>query len=891
MKQRIIPVFPFVFLFLWFLFITGCSFLSGQSESEVSTITKREASANLTRVHAELRSSMVEQVDYQLWLELDENGKTFKGRVVIDLLMQSASAPLTVDFTGGRVNKTILNEQVVNLDYNGFFIRVPWQLLKKGHNTLEVAFEQNYSSDGNGLFRFRDPEDQRSYLYTHFEPYGANRVFPVLDQPDLKASFKLSVKAPLTWQVVSAKRERKIVRDGGYRWWYFPATERISPYVFPVHAGHYHIWEDRSFRIPLRLMARESQKEKVHPQEWFRLTRAGFDYYEDYFDIPYPYGKYDQLIVPDLNIGGMENIAAITYDENMMSETLSEDPVHPHRLYVSHVLLHEMAHMWFGNLVTMKWWDGLWLKESFADLMSFMAMEYGASQPGWLAFNTSAKKSAYYRDRQPSTHAVAHPVPSIEDAYANFDSIAYGKGAASLQQLRQQLEPDVFRQGIREYLQQQADNSTVLPDFISALESPSGRSLDKWQEEWLETAGVNEIQARFSCKKGYLNKLELLQTPAKTGDTRLLREQKITIALLTLKDNHLNISRELTATFSGKRTPVPITGRHPCPAMVYPNSNDQAYVVVRLDDNARIAALTYPARSALLGSMMIKSLREDLLESSVSLMQYADLLINLAEQERNSLIRYHLQKELDSIFYLASLVTPSSQSTRQKLVELKAQIEALAWQKTDLTTDEESQYWFDLWISTAHTRESLQRIANILDGQKAFSNFSLQQYQRWNMIQKLSEFGYPDADKRVEQELVNDKSAQGKHNALTARVLKPGLQNKQLWLETLLISSGNQTVTELYAISDGLFPVSQLQLSRQLASDIISYVPDVAKQPYAIQNQLARLFANECSGKGLQRLRQARDVYRDASNVIINGLKDSLQQTERCIAITSGLAR
>ena len=695
MKQPVRLASSFVILFLWQLLVTGCSFIADQFEPEVSTVANREPSANLTQNHAELRREIIEQVNYQLWLELDEKHETFKGRVVIDLKVSSVNTPLTVDFTGGSVNKTILNEQNVSLDYNGFFITVPQSLLQKGNNTLEVEFEQSYSSDGNGLFRFSDPQDQRMYLYSNFEPYGANRVFPVLDQPDLKASFKLSVKVPETWQVVSTKRERKVVRDGKYRWWYFPASEQISPYIFSIHAGQYHIWEDSDFRIPLRLMVRESQKNKIHPEEWFRLTRAGFDYFEDYFDIPYAYSKYDQLIVPDFNVGGMENAAAVTYSENLLTETLSNDPVHPHRLYVSHILLHEMSHMWFGNLVTMKWWNGLWLKESFADLMSFMAMEYGVSQPGWLAFNSGAKAWAYSQDQQPSTHAIAHAVPSIKEAYANFDGITYGKGAATLQQLRQQLEPDVFRQGIREYLRRHADSSTELTDFITALESPSGRSLDDWQEEWLETAGVNEIQTRFSCKKGYLHKLELLQMPAKTGDTRQLREQKITIVLLSLKDDRLNISRELTTRFHGKRTKVAITGRHPCPAMVYPNSNDQAYVVVRLDEDARKMALSYPANSTLLRNLILQSLKEDLREGTVSLQQYADLVIRLAEQEDSSMIRHNLQRKLFNLYYLASLARPSSQQIEQSLIDLKARIEDLSWQKTDLTTDEESQYWFD----------------------------------------------------------------------------------------------------------------------------------------------------------------------------------------------------
>ena len=891
MKQRITLAFSFITLFFLQLFISGCSFISDQFEPEISTISSREVSANLTKAHAELRREMIDQVDYQLWLELGEKGKIFKGRVVIDLLVQSANAPLTIDFTGGSVNKAILNEQNVNLDHNGFFITVPQELLKKGQNTLEIEFEQNYSSDGNGLFRFRDPEDQRTYLYSNFEPYRANKMFPVLDQPDLKASFKLSVKAPESWQVVSTKRERKVVRDGRYRWWYFPASESISPYIFSVHAGHYHIWEDKHFRIPLRLMVRESQKNKVHPEEWFRLTRAGFDYFEDYFDSPYAYSKYDQLIVPDFNIGGMENAAAVTYNENTLTEVLSHDPANPHRLYVSQLLFHEMSHMWFGNLVTMRWWNGLWLNESFADLMSFMAMEYGAFQPGWLSFNSGAKRRAYYQDQQPGTHPIARPVPSIKEAYANFDSITYGKGAAALQQLRQQLEPDVFRQGIREYLKQHADNSTVRADFITALESPSGRSLDEWQEQWLETAGVNEIQTRFSCKKGVLHKLELLQMPAKTGDTRQLREQKITIALLTLKDGRLNISRELTTSFHGKRTSIAVTGRHPCPVMAYPNSNDQAYAVVRLDEDAREVALTYPANSTLLRNLILQSLKEDLREGLVSLQQYADLLIRLTEQEKSSLTRYRLLQKLFNVFYLVNLVRPSSAQTEQSLIDLKARIENLAWQKTDLTTDEESQFWFDLWVNVTHTRASLQRVADILDSKKTFKNFPIQQYQRWSMIQKLSEFDYPGADQRIEQELTNDKSADGQHYALTARVLKPTVQSKQYWLKVLLISSKNRTATGLYAISSGLFPVSQMQLSRQLAEEIISYIPDVTAQPHAIQEQLAGLFANECSNKGVQRLKQTQETFSNAENVILQGIKNSLQQTERCIAMTSGLGK
>ncbi len=288
-------------------------------------------------------------------------------------------------------------------------------------------------------------------------------LFPCFDQPDLKAVYSLKADAPADWRVISTAGEEKTEVSGARKTWTFAKTQKLSTYVFSVHAGPYHVWTSSAGAIPLRLFARESLAKYVPAGEWLELTRQGLDFYGAYFDLPYPFKKYDQILVPDFNEGAMENVGAVTFGERYVSrstQTLEE------REETADTILHEMAHMWFGDLVTMKWWNGLWLNESFATYMSALAQSRATRYTrSWQSFFAAEKQWAYETDQRATTHPIEGDVADTGHAFADFDGITYGKGASVLKQLAYLLGEEKFRDGVRLYLKEHAYGNAEEKDF------------------------------------------------------------------------------------------------------------------------------------------------------------------------------------------------------------------------------------------------------------------------------------------------------------------------------------------------------------------------------------------------------------------------------------------
>ena len=374
--------------------LLGCTDSPDAPDAE-PLATARAAAPMLTEEHARERSARVGGVAYDLVFELDGEADEFSGLVSIDFELKDAGRDLTVDFAGGTVEGVAVNGESVDSAYNGYFLTLPTRALAARPNTVEIKFSHPYRSDGDGLYRFRDPLDGRDYLYTNFEPYDANRLFPCFDQPDLKATYAARVTVPAAWQVISVTRESNVEDQGERKVWTFPPSARISTYIYALHAGEYQHWASTAGDIPLRLFARTLMAERVHPEHWFVPIQQGFAFFENYFENPYPFGKYDQVIVPHFNSGAMENLGAVTFSERYLH---SGKVTRPARRSLASVILHEMAHMWFGNLVTMNWWNGLWLNEAFATFLANLALREGTEF-------TEVPLDAYRRTFRPSSTA------------------------------------------------------------------------------------------------------------------------------------------------------------------------------------------------------------------------------------------------------------------------------------------------------------------------------------------------------------------------------------------------------------------------------------------------------------------------------------------------------
>jgi aminopeptidase N len=465
------------------------------------------APPNLTRDEAQRRAALLDVQSYDIELDLT-NGhgqpgeNTFSSVVTVSFRNSEPGADLWIDLIADSVTAAELNGRA--LDVSGYReddgLALP-SLAEQ--NTLTVHANCRYMNTGEGLHRFVDPVDKGVYLYTQFETADAKRMFACFDQPDLKATYHLTVLAPQSWRVISngATGSTESIADDAVRH-VFDTTERMSTYLVALVAGPYAEWRDE-YRdehavVPLGLYCRASLAEHMDADRLFTETKQGFAFYHRSFGVPYPFGKYDQCFVPEFNAGAMENAGCVTFLEDYVFRSRVTRYSYERRC---ETVLHELAHMWFGDLVTMRWWDDLWLNESFATFASVLcqaeATEY---EHAWTSFANIEKSWAYRQDQLPSTHPVAADIPDLQAVEVNFDGITYAKGASVLKQLVAYVGQDHFLAGLRVYFAKHAWGNATLADLLSALEEASGRDLSWWSAQWLETTGLwSACRAASSC--------------------------------------------------------------------------------------------------------------------------------------------------------------------------------------------------------------------------------------------------------------------------------------------------------------------------------------------------------------------------------------------------------
>jgi aminopeptidase N len=842
----------------------------------------REPGSFLTREEATHRKRAISEPAYRLSVDLTGGPDDFAGEVDMTFNYSGEQSPLTVDFRDGKVESVLLNGEPLAVDYNGYFITLPAGSMNPGPQRLQIHYTHPYSQDGAGLYRYEDPEDGRIYLYTDFEPYDANRLFPHFDQPDLKAQYSLSVRAPAGWQVISAMAESSVAREGDTDIWTFPATPPLSSYVFSLHAGEYAVFEDQAFRYPLRLFVRQSMREYADPEFWFEVTRQGFDYFDGYFALPYPFGKYDQLLVPDYLSGAMENVAAVTFNESRLNRG---EVTRQERMSLAKVIMHEMAHMWFGDITTMAWWNGLWLNESFATVMAQLATAEGTEfEEAWHDFFTTTKQWAYWEDQLVTTHPIELPVADTDEAFTNFDGITYGKGASVLKQLIFLLGPDVFRQGVRDYLAANAWANTELEDFIDALAGAADRDLSDWTENWLYTAGLNGIQADFSCQAGRIHSMSLEQSAPEDHPT--LREQRTRVALYRLEDDALVLERAIPVLFSGARTSVKTAKGAPCPDYVTPNYEDHAFIKVTLDDRSlatiseHIGALANPLQR----SMAWYDLFSMVQDARLDLTAYLDILeANLADESDLSAAADLLWNLRRSFGYLHQVPAGA-----ELLPGVAERFERLLWEQVQNSRDDARQLWLAAYIDTAGNETAWRRLEGLLDGRVRLDGFELDQDQRWRIVLKLSEHRRPGHEELARIEVDRDRSSIGKSNRLKAEVLAARGEEKYRWMQAAIENDENFTLQRSRDIVGSLFPSSsQRQLAEPFAVEMIAQLPAIdAEHTVTFHDRVtSMLLPRLCTLENVERLKAAAERYSDLSPAIVRAIRVAAQQDERCVNI------
>jgi aminopeptidase N len=538
---------------------------------------------NLTREEARDRARLLDVESYEVDLDLTGGEGTFRSVTTVAFGCASPGASSFIDLTAPDVSEITLNGRAVSRDaFDGDRITLDGLAAA---NELRVVAECAYSRSGEGLHRFTDPADKSVYLYSDLETFDAHRIYACFDQPDLKATYQVSATVPADWQVISNMAPGTIARAPatGTAFWQFPPTPVLATYITAITAGPYHVVRAEHDGIPLGIFCRQSLASYLDPDEIFEVTRQGFDFFHRTFGVRYPFGKYDQLFVPEFKAGAMENAGCVTFVEAYIFRSRVTDSAREAR---AETILHEMAHMWFGDLVTMRWWDDLWLNESFATWAGTVAQaEATRWTHSWTTFAQAWKAWAYRQDQLPSTHPIAADIADIEAVEVNFDGITYAKGAAVLKQLVAYVGRDNFLAAVRSYFDQHAWGNATLQDLLAALELASGRDLSSWSKAWLETAGVNTLRPEFELNAdGAFTAFAVRQEA--TASHPVLRPHRIAIGLYDRAAAGLTRRRQVEIDLAGERTDVAALVGELMPDLVLVNDDDLSFAKIRLDERS-----------------------------------------------------------------------------------------------------------------------------------------------------------------------------------------------------------------------------------------------------------------------------------------------------------------
>jgi aminopeptidase N len=732
---------------------------------------------NLTRDQAKQRADLLTVESYDIELDLtDGNGgpgeKTFESTTAIRFTSARPGQRTWVDIVAAGIRSATLNG--TELDVSGYReddgIELP-DLAEK--NELVVRADCRYMNTGEGLHRFVDPVDDGVYLYSQFETADAKRMFACFDQPDLKATYRLTVTAARGWKLISnAPAESTEDTPGGAVRTVFKESERISTYLVALIAGPYAEWtdtySDEHKTIPLGIYCRASLAEFMDADRLFTETKQGFGFYHDKFATPYPFSKYDQIFVPEFNAGAMENAGAVTFLEDYVFRSRVTRYSYERR---AETLLHEMAHMWFGDLVTMRWWDDLWLNESFATFASVLAQaEATEYKDAWTSFANIEKSWAYRQDQLPSTHPIAADIVDLQAVEVNFDGITYAKGASVLKQLVAYVGQEQFLQGLRIYFGKHAWGNATLADLLGALEEASGRDLSWWSAQWLETTGLNSLSPRYEVDgSGNYSSFAVLQSAAKPGAGELRTHR---IAVGVYDDNgegKLVRQRRVELDVSGELTEVPELVGTPAGKLVLVNDDDLTYCTMRLDPTSlttlidRIADIPDPLPRTLCWSAAWEMTREAELKAR----DFVTLVSGgiQAETEVGVVQRVLLQAQTA----LNSYAEPNWARQHgwpaftERLLELA--------RSADPGSDHQLGFVNSL-AGSVLDEDTVAVVAGWLDGSAPLEGLTVDTDLRWRLLHALVAHGKA-GDDEIDAELARDNTAAGRRHAERARALRP----------------------------------------------------------------------------------------------------------------------
>ena len=736
--------------------------------------------AEITASQTRERARLLHVDDYDITLDLTRGAEVFGSTSVIRFGCRQPGASTYADLVARTVQEITLNGVAIDPAEAYADGRIALTGLAQ-RNELWVVAECAYASTGAGLARSVDSSDGKVYLYTSFEPAEARGVYANFEQPDLKAPFTFHLIAPAHWTVLSnqpaPQPEPAGEQDGtgeGIGVWHFPATPPISTYLTAVAAGEYHLVTDSHTTpggqvIPLGLACRASLAEHLEPGDMFAITKLGLDFYERLFGTGYPFEKYDQVMVPEYP-GAVENVGCVVIGEQFLFRSKVTDAMYELRAMV---ILHEMAHMWFGDLVTMRWWNDLWLNESFAEFCAFLATaEATRFTDAWTTFCNGRKAFGYLQDKLPSTHPVATNVETLTEATANFDGISYAKGASVLKQLAAYVGRRSFFAGINGYLTEYGWANATLADLLQALTASSGRDLTDWSRAWLETAGPNTLRSEFEVDtSGAFTSFAVLQEAPQQHPT--LRPHHIAIGLYRLADGALRRTKRVELDVTGPRTAVPELVGVAQPDLILLNDDDLDYALIRFDPRSlttvteSIGAFTDSLPRALCWSAAIDMVRE----AEMPLPAFIRMLAGGMGHEPSVSVLDDLRRVTERL--LVTMADPAwVPEGRRQLATA-----AMPLLRSAKPGSDHQLVWAQLLTRTAVTPDQLDLLAGLLDGSAEVPGLAVDTELRWALLGRLAATGRA-GDPEIDAELERDATDDGRRHAAASRAAVPDAAHK-----------------------------------------------------------------------------------------------------------------
>jgi aminopeptidase N len=741
---------------------------------------------NITRAEAQERSRLIESRAYDVVLDLTQGDTTFATTTTVAFGCRAPGSSTWIDLIAPSVTSVVLNGVALDVAecFEGARITLPALL---ADNTLVVEAHGAYMNTGEGLHRFVDPVDNEVYLYTQFESADARRMYACFEQPDLKATFALTVTAPDHWKVVSNSPtpEPDPVSAGVARWAFAP-TARMSTYITALVAGPYHEVRDEYVgphgTYPMGVFCRESLAQYLDADDILELTKQGFAFFEEQFKTPYAFGKYDQLFVPEFNAGAMENAGCVTFLEDMVFRSRVTDAAYEQR---ANTILHELAHMWFGDLVTMSWWDDLWLNESFAEWASHYAnVNATRYTDAWTTFSNQRKAWAYRQDQLPSTHPIAADMVDLDSVRVNFDGITYAKGASALRQLVAWVGEAEFLAGVTTYFGKHAWGNTQLSDLLSELEVTSGRDLSTWTEEWLRTSGVNLMRPELSTDDaGNFTSFTILQEPpgSPEGIAPILRSHRMAIGLYDLAGGVLTRRERIELDVVGARADVPQLIGTRQPDLLLLNDDDLTFTKIRLDERSWATAVDHLGEvdSSLARALIWGAAWDMTRDAEVSTGDYLSLVLSGVGAESDIGVVQVILRQLKT-----AIDVYAAPANRAAYLERLAD-GMLALAKAAEPASDRQLAFTRAFLGSAVTKEHLAVLHGLVDGSVSWDGLAIDTDMRWSLLQRLVSQGEAD-ESLIEAELASDDTATGRRQAAVARAARPTAVAKELaWADII----------------------------------------------------------------------------------------------------------